>query len=165
MTGTMVEHVKSIAIFGGIYFGAVALVAAFAPAPMGDPVTGEEMSLKPPWPFLWLYGLENVTGQMDTMYQALALFLFALLALPLLDRGLDRHPRRRKATLAASAVVLAGMIGLSIYAAVAPPQLHHHEHGTGSSDAPMPAHTDHSEPSAPHADDQPHEDAPHSHTD
>lgn len=164
MTGTMVEHVKSIALFGGIYFAAIALVAAFAPAPMGDPVTGEEMSLKPPWPFLWLYGLENMTGKIDTMYHALAVFFFALIALPLLDRGPDRHPRSRKGALAASGVVLLGMIGLSVYAAIAPAQMH--EHGGGHSDAPpvgAPPTSGESAPSAPPAADHPHDDAPHPH--
>src|SRR5574341_680362 len=167
MTGTMIEHVKSIALFGGTYFAAVALVAAFAPAPMGDPVTGEEMSLKPPWPFLWLYGLENMTGRIDTMYQALALFFFALIALPLLDRGLERHPRRRKGTLAAGSAVLLGMIALSIYATVAPPQLHEHGHENGHADTPpMSDHSTTTEPSVPpgaHADDRPHDETPHSH--
>lgn len=166
MTGTMIEHVKGIAIFGGVYFTAVALVAAFAPAPMGEPVTGEEMSLKPPWPFLWLYGLENFTGKIDTMYQALALFLFALIALPLLDRGLERHPRTRKGTLAASGAVLLGMIGLSIYAAVAPPQLHEHGHGNGHADAPMrepPASPQPSSSPDSNADEHPHDETPHSH--
>jgi quinol-cytochrome oxidoreductase complex cytochrome b subunit len=124
------------------------------------------MSLKPPWPFLWLYGLENITGQMDTMYQALALFFFALIALPLLDRGLNRHPRSRKGTLAASGAVLLGMIGLSIYAAIAPPQMHEHGHGNGHSDAPMldsPPVSGQAPSTAPHADDQPHDDAPHPH--
>jgi quinol-cytochrome oxidoreductase complex cytochrome b subunit len=32
MTGTMVEHVKGIVVFSGIYFGAIALVATIAPA-------------------------------------------------------------------------------------------------------------------------------------
>jgi ubiquinol-cytochrome c reductase cytochrome b subunit len=165
MTGTMVEHVKSIGIFGGIYFAAVALLAAFAPAPMGDPISGEEMSLKPPWPFLWLYGLENITGQMDTMYHALALFFFALIALPLLDRGLERHPRARKGTLAASAAVLVGMIGLSIYAAVAPPQLHGHDHGNGHAESETGEQTTTMEPSppAPGTGDQPHDETPHPH--
>lgn len=165
MTGTMVEHVKSIAIFGAIYFGAVALVAAFAPAPMGDPVTGEEMSLKPPWPFLWLYGLENITGQIDTMYHAVAFFFIALIALPLLDRGLERHPRARPGTLAASGAVLLGIIGLSIYAALTPPQLHEHDHGNGRADTPTHEQTAPIEPAAPASDagDHPHDETPHPH--
>src|SRR5574341_1600232 len=107
-----------------------------------------------------------MTGRIDTMYQGLALFFFALIALPLLDRGLERPPHRRKGTLAASGAALFGMIGLSIYAAVAPPQLHEHGHGNGHADAPMSEHSTVTEPSlppAPHADDQPHDETPHSH--
>lgn len=164
-TGTMIDHVKSIAIFGGIYFAAIALVAVFAPAPMGDPVTGEEMSVKPPWPFLWLYGLENMTGKIDTMYHALAVLFLALIALPFLDRGLERHPRRRLGTLTASAVVFLGMIALSVYAAVAPTQLHEHDDGNGHAETPTPAHADppaSEESTTPPADDHPHEGVPHS---
>jgi ubiquinol-cytochrome c reductase cytochrome b subunit len=164
MTGTMGEHVKGIATFGGLYFGAIAIVAALAPAPMGDPVTGEEMSLKPPWPYLWLYGLENLTGKIDTMYHALGVFFLALIALPFLDRGLERNPRRRKITLATSGAVLLGMIGLSIYAWIAPPQMHDHDHGGGHGDPAVHAPaTDPSSPSAPPAGEHPHDATPHSH--
>ncbi len=168
MTGSMLEHVRAIAVFSGLYFGAITLVAAFAPAPMGDPITGEEMSLKPPWPYLWLYGLENITGKIDTMYHALAVFFLALIALPLLDRGLERHPRTRKGTLAASGAIFIGMIGLSIYAAVAPPQLHEHGHGNGHADTPMmgdqPTATESSAPPGPQGEDHPHDETPHPHT-
>ena len=156
----MVEHVKGIMVFSVLCFGAIALVAAFAPAPMGEPASGEEMSLKPPWPFLWLYGLENITGQIDTMYQALALFFLALAVLPLLDRGLERHPRKRKGTLAASAGVLLGIIGLSVYAGVAPPQLHKHDHGSGH---PHTQANEHPSPPASDADPHQHDETPHTH--
>jgi ubiquinol-cytochrome c reductase cytochrome b subunit len=175
MTGTMVEHIKSIALFGGVYFGAVALLAAIVPAPLGDPVTGEEMSLKPPWPFLWLYGLENLTGRMDTMYQALAALFLALAVLPLVDRGAERHPARRKGVLALAGLVGLAMIGLTVYAAVTPPQLHHHEHGGGHAAPPVPhdampqdAAPDHAAPKdgLPHDHGTPEATAPEpSHTD
>ncbi|HET8760988.1 MAG TPA: cytochrome b N-terminal domain-containing protein [Nitrospiria bacterium] len=139
MTGTMTEHVKGIVLFGGIYFGVTALLAAIVPAPLGDPVTGEEMSLKPPWPFLWLYGLENLTGKMDTMFHALGALFLALAVLPLVDRGPERNPARRKGVLAVAGIALISMIGLTAYAAIAPPQMHHHEHGSGH-DAPAMSH-------------------------
>ncbi|MFZ5875942.1 MAG: cytochrome b N-terminal domain-containing protein [Nitrospirota bacterium] len=176
MTGTMGEHVKAIALFGGVYFGAVALLAAIVPAPLGDPVTGEEMSLKPPWPFLWLYGLENLTGKMDTMFHALGALFLALAVLPLVDRGAERHPARRKVVLAVAGTVVVAMIGLTAYAAVAPPQLHHHEHGTGN-DAPATPHDAMPTNATPHdaathesagpdpspADKPHHDETPHAH--
>jgi ubiquinol-cytochrome c reductase cytochrome b subunit len=179
MTGTMTEHVRGIILFGSIYFGATALLAAIVPAPLGEAVTGEEMSIKPPWPFLWLYGLENLTGQMDTMFHALGALFLALAALPLVDRGPERHPARRKGMLAVAGMVLLAMIGLTVYAAVTPPQMHHHEpenghempamshdampthaapHDTGTPDtamphtmAPEPSHTDDHRDETPHA--------------
>lgn len=166
MTGTMTEHVKNILLFGGIYFGATALLAAIVPAPLGEAVTGEELSIKPPWPFLWLYGLENLTGQMDTMFQALGALFVALAALPFVDRGPERHPARRKGTLATAGIVLLAMIGLTVYAAVAPPQMHHHEHESGhdmpamSHDAGMP---ETAMPESSPADEHPHDETPHGH--
>jgi ubiquinol-cytochrome c reductase cytochrome b subunit len=166
MTGTMTEHVKKILLFGGLYFGATAVLAAMVPAPLGEPVTGEEMSIKPPWPFLWLYGLENLTGRMDTMFQALGVLFVALAALPLVDRGPERHPARRKAIMAVAGVVVLAMIGLTVYAAVAPPQLHDHEQGSGhkmpamSHDAGMP---ETSMPDPFHADEHPHDETLNGH--
>jgi quinol-cytochrome oxidoreductase complex cytochrome b subunit len=124
------------------------------------------MSLKPPWPFLWLYGLENLTGRMDTMFQALGALFVALAALPFLDRGPERHPARRKGTLAVAGMVFLAMIGLTVYAAVAPPQLHQHEHGSGN-DMPAMSHdtgtpeTAMPEPSP--ADEHHHEETPPAH--
>jgi hypothetical protein len=81
--------------------------------------------------------LENLTGKMDTMFHALGALFLALAVLPFVDRGAERHPARRKGVLTIAGLVVLAMIGLTVYAAVAPPQLHEHEHGTAH-EAPAP---------------------------
>jgi quinol-cytochrome oxidoreductase complex cytochrome b subunit len=139
MTGTFMEHTRSILLYAAIYYGLVGVLAWAVPAPLGASVTGEEMSIKPPWPFLWLYGIENLTGRMDTMMHAIAALLILLALAPLLDRGQERHPARRKGTMAVGAVVLLAIVGFSLYAAIAPPQIHHHEHMDMEMDMTDPA--------------------------
>jgi quinol-cytochrome oxidoreductase complex cytochrome b subunit len=155
MTGTFMQHTRSILLYAAIYYGFVAVLAWAVPAPLGAPVTGEEMSIKPPWPFLWLYGIENLTGRMDTMMHAIAALLILLALAPLLDRGQERHPAKRKGTIAVGAAVLLAIVGFSLYAAIAPPQLHHHEH-TMDMDMTDPA-------AAPHPEEPTHDDTGHPH--
>jgi ubiquinol-cytochrome c reductase cytochrome b subunit len=157
MTGTFMQHTRSILLYAAIYYGLVGVLAWAVPAPLGAPVTGEEMSIKPPWPFLWLYGIENLTGRMDTMMHAIAALLILLALAPLLDRGIDRHPARRKWTMAVGAAVLLAIVGFSLYAAIAPPQLHHHEHMDMEMDMTAPA-------AAPHPEEPGHDDSGHPHS-
>jgi ubiquinol-cytochrome c reductase cytochrome b subunit len=157
MTGTFMEHTRSILLYAAIYYGLVAVLAWAVPAPLGAPVTGEEMSIKPPWPFLWLYGIENLTGRMDTMMHAIAALLILLALAPILDRGSDRHPARRKGTMAVGTAVLIVIVGFSLYAAIAPPQIHHHEHMdmemdmTDPAAMPYPEEPTHDDPGHPHS--------------
>jgi quinol-cytochrome oxidoreductase complex cytochrome b subunit len=127
MTGTLGEHTRSILLYGAIYFSLVVVICWLIPAPLGEAITGEEKSIKPPWPFLWLYGMENLTGRMDTLFYGTAVFLFLLALVPLTDRGPERNPLRRKGTMAAGALILFILLGLTLYAAINPPQMHHHE--------------------------------------
>ncbi len=139
MTGRFLEHVRSILLYGLVYYGLVAVIALIFSAPLGPPVSQEEIGVKPPWPFLWFYGLENITGRIDTIVYASGALFLALLLLPILDRGEERNPIRRKKTMAAGAIILLLIAGLSIYGAISEPQVHQHGH-----DEPGPHH----EPSA-----------------
>ncbi len=134
LKGKFPDHAKSILRYSLIYYAIVAVVALIFGAPVGPPA-GEGIEgpdLKPPWPFLWLYGVENLTGRMGTLvYAVVALFLF-LAVLPLVDRGPERDPRKRPGTMIAGALVLLAIVGLSVYAAIAPPQVHHHADGAMS---------------------------------
>lgn len=134
LTGTFMEHTRSILLYGAIYYALVVVLAWAVPAPLGPPVSGEEMSIKPPWPFLWLYAIENFTGRMDTMVHGIVTLLLLLAVVPLLDRGPERNPMKRRGTIAAGGIVLFTLVGLSVYAAITPPQMHHHE-GTSHEEA------------------------------
>ncbi|MBI5746369.1 MAG: cytochrome bc complex cytochrome b subunit [Nitrospirae bacterium] len=126
MTGRFLEHANSIFLYSILYYGLVAIIALIFPAPLGPPVSGEETGVKPPWPFLWFYGLENLTGKIDTIVYASGLLFLLLILLPILDRGEERNPLKRKGTMTGGAMVLLFLIGLSLYAAISTPQVHHH---------------------------------------
>lgn len=130
MAGRFLGHAKSILLYSFIYYTISAVIALILPAPLGPPVSGEETGVKPPWPFLWFYGLENLTGRIDTIIYAAGTLFLLLFVLPLLDRGKERNPGRRPGTMVIGTIVLLLLIGLSVYAAIAPPQVHHHEDGT-----------------------------------
>ena len=126
MTGRFLEHVRSILLYGLVYYGLVAVIALIFSAPLGPPVSQEEIGVKPPWPFLWFYGLENITGRIDSIVYASGALFLALFLLPILDRGEERNPIRRKKTMVAGATTLLLIAGLSIYGAISEPQVHHH---------------------------------------
>ena len=137
MTGTFMEHTRSILLYGAIFYGLVVVLAWAVPAPLGPPVSGKEMSIKPPWPFLWLYAIENFTGRMDSMVPGIVALLLTLAVVPLLDRGPERNPMKRRGMIAGGAVVLLTLVGLSVYAAITPPQMHHHEGMVHEGSAPQ----------------------------
>lgn len=132
MTGKFLEHSKSILIYSIVYYGVVAIIAFILPAPLGPPNSGEEVGSLPPWPFLWLYGIENLNGRSSTLIYATGALFLLLLLVPLLDRGPERNPRSRVGTMAAGAITLLLIISFSIYAIVAPPKVHQH----GGDEAP-----------------------------
>jgi len=152
MTSTFLEHVKSILFFSLIYYGLIATAAFLFPAPLGDP-PGEMTGIKPPWPFLWIYGLENFWG-----IKAILIgngFLFGLLLLvPFLGRGSSRHWMDRKKMLLSGGVVGLALIGLTFYAWISPSQVHEgHSHSDEETDhAPGTSDHPHSEGENDHHD-------------
>lgn len=142
MTSTFLEHVKSILFFSLTYYGFIALLAFFFPASLGG-APGEMTGIKPPWPFLWVYGLENFWGIKAILIGNGILFGLLLLT-PFLDRGASRHWKDRKKTLLSGGAVGLALIGLTFYAWISPPQVHeghsHSEeeagHAPGNSDHP-----------------------------
>lgn len=132
MTGKFLEHSKSILRNSVFYYGLVMIIALIFPAPLGPPNAGEELGAKPPWPFLWIYGIENLSGRTDTLVYATGILFVLLILLPFLDRGPERNPLRRIKTMTAGLIFLLAFIGLTAYAFIAPPQVHQH----GNEEAP-----------------------------
>jgi ubiquinol-cytochrome c reductase cytochrome b subunit len=85
-------------------------------------VEGVEVT-KPPWPFLWMFALENWFGLSSILWGAG--FLFALLVLlPFVDRSQDRSWRRRPVVMAIAGLVVAALIVLTVIALVTTPEAH-----------------------------------------
>jgi ubiquinol-cytochrome c reductase cytochrome b subunit len=146
LTGTFMEHVRSILLFSLIYYGAVAVLSFVVPAPIGADPMEEMTGEKPLWPFLWMYGIENLTGMQGILYGSAALLLL-LVMIPLLDRGPSRDLRDRKGILALGSAALLTMIGFTLFAWIAPPQLHEgHDHSMEES---TPADHSHDEEEPP----------------
>lgn len=121
--GTFMGHMKKIAAYGLVVFALVAVLAIAFPAPLGpQPIAGIEVT-KPPWPFLWLFPLENTLGIGWVLPASVTPFLF-LLAVPLVDRGPERDPRKRKLLTIAFFVGLAIFVSLTVLGALSATGVH-----------------------------------------
>lgn len=113
------RHLGRLSGFALILIGVVTVLSVLSPPGHGPAaVEGIEVT-KPPWPLLWLYPIENWVGVSGILWATLAVFA-ALLIVPFVDRGSERHPRRRLAVVIPAAVLAATVLGLIIYAAVSP---------------------------------------------
>lgn len=111
------NHAKKIAAYGMVVLAIVAVLAFAFPAPLGpEPIEGIEVT-KPPWPFLWLFAIENIFGIQWLFPASLTPFL-VLVVLPFVDRGDERDPRRRKAFVTLFLLGLAVLFALTLLAAL-----------------------------------------------
>jgi len=117
------SHVKKIALYGSVLLALVTVLAILFPAPIGpEPIEGIEVT-KPPWPFLWLYGIENAWG-IQWLLPASVVPFALLTILPFVDRGDERDPRRRLFFVGAFLVAIAILLVLTVIALVTAPQAH-----------------------------------------
>lgn len=117
------RHLLRLGGFALILVGIVTVLAVVAPPVHGPiPVAAIEVS-KPPWPMLWVYPIENWVGVSGILWATIAIFA-ALLIVPFVDRGQERHPLRRLRVVIPAAVVVATVVGLIVYAAIAPVASH-----------------------------------------
>ncbi|HTN42249.1 MAG TPA: cytochrome b N-terminal domain-containing protein [Nitrospiria bacterium] len=148
LTGTFTEHLLGIVRFSLIFYGLVAILAAIVPASLGPAATSEATGVKPPWIYLWQYGVENFLGMAGILYSTLLLLLLFLIV-PLLDRGLNRDPKDRKGVLALGALTGLVLLSLTLYGWLSPKQVHHgHGHGHGGNMEEMPGMEMNEAPSA-----------------
>jgi len=126
---TFHQHGKNVMVFAILYYGWLSVLAFFIRAPLGGPPTPEHGALKPPWPFLWMYGFENQWGIVSTIY-ASSIFFGLLALIPVLDRKQDRRLQARKGILTMGAIVALALFGLTLHGYITPPQIHtgHHSH-------------------------------------
>ncbi len=120
---TFLSHMGKIAEYGLVLFVIVAILAVAFPAPLGpEPIEGIEVT-KPPWPFLWLFPIENALGIQWLLPASVVPFLL-LFVVPLVDRGPERDPRRRKLVTVGFAIGLAVFIALTVLGALLPMAQH-----------------------------------------
>jgi quinol-cytochrome oxidoreductase complex cytochrome b subunit len=116
-------HLRKIFLYGGAVVGIVLVLALFFPAPLGPaPIDGVEAT-KPPWPFLWLYGVENYFG-LGYVFPATMAFFIGLLAVPLIDRSKSHEPKDRRFIIALGFAVSVLLLALTLSAALSPVTSH-----------------------------------------
>ena len=117
------SHVKWMMVYGLLAIGFVAALALAVAAPLssvGNPAI--EVS-KPDWYLLWIYGIENYLGLQAVPYILTPALLLMALA-PVIDRGPETNPRKRKLMMVLLVAGLMLFIGLMVNAALLPPQSH-----------------------------------------
>ncbi len=117
------SHLKKILRYGLVLLVIVAILSVAFPASIGpEPIQGVEVT-KPPWPFLWLYAIENIWGIQWLLPASVIPFLI-FVAIPFVDRGEERDPRRRRAIVVAFFTGLAILFALTLIAILTAPQAH-----------------------------------------
>jgi len=156
LTSTFTEDIKSIIRSSLIFYGLVAVLSAFVPAPLGGEHSPVFTGAKPPWVFLWQYGIEHFTEIPGILYSSLLLLLIFLIV-PWIDRGPSRNPRERKGVLALGTITALVLIGFTVFAWVAPPEVHHEGGGHHMEDMPGMGGGKET-PSGEHSDEHSHDD-------
>lgn len=123
LQGRYSEHLRKMAGYGLILLGLAGLLTVLFPPGVGEAADPTMEVTKPAWMFYWLYAFEGPFGVRGILYAGIV--FFGLLALvPFVDRPPWRSPARRRVMLAAGAVVLLAMAGLSLYVWLAPVEEH-----------------------------------------
>jgi len=121
--GTFLGHIGVAGLYSLIGLGLLVFLAITIPAQLGPaPVAGVEIT-KPWWMFLPVFAIENAVGLSGLLWASIAIFV-ALALVPLLDRGPNLHPSRRRGVLIAYGALAVLIIALGIYAKVAPSASH-----------------------------------------
>lgn len=120
---TFRRHMHGQFGLGLLLFAAAAVLAIAWPAALlREGVSGVEMT-KPPFFFLWIYAAENFFGTAGLVL--VPPLVYALMFLPpLVDRKASVDPRDRRIVLIAGFALLLLLLGLAIYAKLAPAQKH-----------------------------------------
>ncbi len=107
-------------------FAIIVALAVFSPAPLDAKadLNNEVFVPYPAWYFLALYAMLDIAGGLPSQFVQIAslfatvvgptLLILLLIALPFIDRNPSRRPSRRPWVLGITALVMAGVIGLSL---------------------------------------------------
>ncbi len=108
-------HLKKLAGWSFILIAVVSLLALVWPESLSSPGVAGIEATKPPWMFLWIFGMEDVFGIKSLIWGTSLLFI-VLAALPFIDRSPYLSPWRRKRIMALGLAIMIGLIYLSINA-------------------------------------------------
>jgi ubiquinol-cytochrome c reductase cytochrome b subunit len=116
-------HLRRISVFALVLLGVLGVLTVLLPPVVGpDPVAGIEVTL-PPWPFWWMFTLEDWIGLSGILYGGAALFILLILV-PFVDRNARRHWRSRSVAMTLAAIVFVAIVVLSILAVLLPTAKH-----------------------------------------
>jgi ubiquinol-cytochrome c reductase cytochrome b subunit len=117
------RHLRRVGAFGLVMVGVLGVVAVLVPPVIGPtPVEGIEVT-KPPWPFLWMFALENWFGLPAIVWGA-GVLVALLVLLPFVDRRPDRSWRRRPVVIVLVALIVAALVALTVIALITTPEAH-----------------------------------------
>lgn len=118
------DRFRKLAGWAFILYAIIALLALLSPEPLDASGVSGGMApeTKPPWMFMWLYGMEDVFGIKALVWGPVALFV-ALGLIPLIDRSPYLSPRRRPFIMVYGAVILIALAGFTIQAYSASPDM------------------------------------------
>ncbi len=117
------SHLRTLTKDGAVLLLIVSVLALVIAPPLGAQPADMETGIKPWWMYLWVYALEDVFGLNGILYGTTALFSILFL-LPLLDRGEERDPRRRKVAMVFLALALIALVVLAFYGYTSPLKVH-----------------------------------------
>jgi len=117
------HHLRRVAAFGLVLLGVLGVLTVLVPPSVGPtPVEGIEVT-RPPWPFLWMFTLENWFGLPAIAWGGAALFAL-LVALPFADRGPARDWRHRPIITGLAIAVVLALAVLSVLSVVTTAETH-----------------------------------------
>lgn len=113
------QHIVKLTGWALILVAVVSLLALLFPESLiSNGVAGLEAT-KPPWMFLWIFGMEDAFGIKALLWGPGLVFLL-LGIIPFIDRSPNLSPRRRLWVMAYGAAILTALIVLSIQASRVP---------------------------------------------
>ncbi len=116
-------HMTRMVFYGSLAFLLVAVLALTVKPPLSSLGNPQIEVSKPDWYAMSLYGIENYFGLSYIPYAVAPVAILMLLA-PVIDRGPETDPRKRKLMMALLISLIIIFVFLTVSAAVQPPKSH-----------------------------------------
>lgn len=116
-------HFKKMILYGTIAVGIIMVISAIVSAPLSTLGNPKIEVTKPDWYMLWVYAIEDLGGLQVVPY-ILAPAIIIMLFVPFIDRNPETRPAKRKLMMALLVAALLLYVGMTVFAAMSPPQSH-----------------------------------------